>query len=346
MKTLQNLIAAGMLLFVITISAHAQTNDAQMLVKQGIQLHDQGKYPEAIDKYQQALKLEPHNMQAEFELAFSMYSSGKGNDAIPHLEKIIKDPTDVALAAQASDILGSIYDDTQQTDKAIDAYQQGIKLNPKYQRLRYNLSLALLRQSKVTEAAASAIEAIKLDPRHASSQQVYAIALQNQGKDVYALMAYCSFLMLEPQTKRSVTDNQQIQNIIASKYKITGDKSVSVFVKDEKDQDAFTLGTALSLSAAASLEKKNLSQFDILQDELSTVFKVAGELSAKKKDKDFFWTFYVDYFYKLAQSNNMPAFTRLITLAANQQDNLQWFKDNPDKLKALDDWIKNTGRPF
>jgi tetratricopeptide (TPR) repeat protein len=346
MKTFRRLITLCLLAFGITNVAYSQNTDAITLIKQGIQLHDQRKYPEAIDKYQQALKIDPTNMQGEFELSFSLYSSGKGADAIPHLEKVISNPNDVPLAVQACDILGSIYDDTQQADKAIDTYERGIKLDPKYQRLRYNLSLALLRQKKYAGAESSAIEAIKLEPKHASSQQVYAVALQNQGKDAYALMAYCSFLLLEPQTTRSNTDYQQIQNIIQSKYKVTGDKAVTVYVKENKDSDAFALESGLALTAVASLENKKKSQTELLQDELTTLFRIAGELSAKKKGKDFFWLFYADYLSELAKSDNMPAFTRLINLSANMQDNAQWFKDNPDKLKALNEWLQSIPRKF
>jgi hypothetical protein len=84
----------------------------------------------------------------------------------------------------------------------------------------------------------------------------------------------------------------------------------------------------------------------MLNEELSDIFTEGGELAAKKKEKDFFWKFYIDYFYKLAQSDNMQAFTRLISLSGFHDDNLKWFKDNGDKLKALSNWVANTKREF
>jgi len=47
------------------------------LIKQGVQLNDQGKYTEAIDKYNEALKLEPENAQANYEMAFHFCHQAK-----------------------------------------------------------------------------------------------------------------------------------------------------------------------------------------------------------------------------------------------------------------------------
>lgn len=341
METLHKFLIAVLFMLMGSVYTFAQT-EAQKLINDGIKLHDQGKYAEAIEKYQQAVKADPANMQAEFEMAYSLFSSGKGNDAIPHLEKVIK--TDVSLSAGAYDLLGSIYDDNKEYDKAANLYKQGIKANPQYQRLYYNLGLSLLRQQKYAEVETYAADALKLDPKHGSSHRLYAVACMGQNKSVAAIIAYCNFLLLEPQTQRSVEAYQQITQIIQSKYKVTGDKNVNVFVQDNKnlDPDMSAAETGLSLAAAsATLEKnKRKTMAAIFEDQLKTIMGITGELSAKKKDKTFFWTFYADYFYKLSQSANMPVFARIVSLTGNQQENLQWFKDHPDDLKALDAWVK------
>jgi tetratricopeptide (TPR) repeat protein len=171
MKTIKRLL----LILVLTYNvAFAQNNeDAKALVRQGVQLHDQGKYAEAIEKYNEALKIDPGNLYADFELSYTLFASGKGSDAIPLLEKVIA--SDSELTAGAYDLLGSIYDNANQSDKAIEAYKAGIKANPQYQRLYYNLGIAYFRKKKYAEAEQSAIQSIKLDPKHASSQRMYAL---------------------------------------------------------------------------------------------------------------------------------------------------------------------------
>ena len=250
---------------------------------------------------------------------------------------------------EAYDLLASIYDDKKDYEKAVSYYQQGIVAFPDYQRLRFNLGISFYRQGKYAEAEEAAIKAIELNPKHASSQRLYALATYKQKKNVRAIMAFCTFLLLEPQTSRSAEAYNYIQTIIQSKYSVdsakNGKTSVTIYVQDNKDgADDAAFETFLSLIAASPTldENKNKSAIVLLNDELSSIFEEGGELAAKKADKDFFWKFYVPYFYKLAKSDNMPAFTRLISLSGYHDENLKWFKENSDKLESLKKWAADT----
>ncbi|MDB5132529.1 MAG: lipoprotein NlpI [Mucilaginibacter sp.] len=91
-----------------------------------------------------------------------------------------------------------------------------------------------------------------------------------------------------------------------------------------------------------SAQQKKLTGTDLLQDELKNIFTITGELSQKKTDKGFFDKFYADYFYKLVQSNNMPAFTRAINAGA--PENAAWINDHPQYMNDLYMWAKTTER--
>ena len=320
MKTYKPYLLA-FIFFLLTRAAFSQANNAGSLIKEGIKFHDAGKYTDAIDKYKEALKLEPDNSTALYELSYSLYSSQKGKEAIPYLEKIISSKEKMG---GAYDLLGNIYDDGNEPDKAIEIYRQGITIDPEYQRLHFNIGITYYRQKRYNEATDALSVALQLDPNHASSHRMYAMAAQQLNNGVDAIMAYCNFLILEPQSQRSAGAFDNIKQIISSKATKTGEKSISVTVTDHKDGDAdrFAMETMLSLSAASSFESNpGKGPVDILQDQLKNIFLVAGELSSKKKNKTFFWTFYADYFYKLAKSNNMPAFTRLISLSGYKDEN-------------------------
>src|ERR1700748_904740 len=109
MNFLNNFLA-GCMVLLFTLSAQAQNPDAQSLIKQGIELHNAGKYDEAIAKFGEVLKTDPENGYANYETAFSLYASKKGTDAVPYLDKAVK--TDNQKLAVASYVLlGSIYDE-------------------------------------------------------------------------------------------------------------------------------------------------------------------------------------------------------------------------------------------
>ncbi|WP_184545945.1 tetratricopeptide repeat protein [Mucilaginibacter sp. FT3.2] len=340
MKTYHNFLFL-LLLIVFSPAAFGQANNAaKALVDQGVALNDSGKYDKAIAKYNEAIKTYPDYPTAYYELGYTLFSTGKEKDAIPYLEKVLKlDPK----SAGAYDMLGSIYDDSKQFDKAIDYYKKGIEVNPNYQRLYYNLSISYLRQKKYAESESYAIQAIKLQPKHASSQRAYAMATFNENKRGVSLLAWCSFLLLEPQTKRSTEAYNYVHYIINYGIKSTGEKNVNITVSTN-DMDSGNFMMPISVLAATT-DKKGLSRTDSLSLQLKSLFEVSGGFTGKKEDA-FYKNYFSEYFKKLAETDNMQAFARLISIGAYQDENLQWFKDNNAKLSALDAWVTATKREF
>lgn len=109
-------------LLVIAFYAKAQgTSDAVELVKQGIQLNSQGKYPEAMEKYNEALKIDSNSVQANYQMGFTLLAAGKGSEAVPYVEKAIKGNGSATLTAASYALLGSIYDEDHQTQLRLSA---------------------------------------------------------------------------------------------------------------------------------------------------------------------------------------------------------------------------------
>lgn len=339
MKTIRILL---LFLMIAPGAAMAQNNeDAKALVKQGVQLHDQGKYAEAIAKYNEALKIDPGNLYADFELSYTLFASGKGGDAIPYLEKVIA--SNSSLTAGAYDLLGSIYDNSGQSEKAIDAYRSGIRANPQYQRLYYNLGITYSRIRKYPEAEQNAIQAIKLDPTHGSSQRMYALVNFHQDKRVPALLGFCSFILLEPNTARSAEAYNNILHILQGGVLKDANGKTTILLSSKDNTEINSLNLSLSV-IAISAQNKKLTGPDLFEYELKSIFELAGQLSEKKADKDFFWKYYADYFYKLAQSPNMPAFARLVS--GSTPESTQWIKDHPQQMNDLYTWVRTTERGF
>lgn len=333
-------------LAVITLNVFAQDKGSiGDLIKEGVQLNDQGKYAEAIAKYNEALKIDPENAQANYEMGFTQVQSGKGNDGIPYAEKAIEKSNSPQLKAACYDMLGSIYDNDHQTQKAIEAYKNGIQVNPKYQRLYYNLGLTYFRNKQFAEAETNATEAIKLDPKHASSLRMYALVTFHQNKRVNALMGFCSFLLLNPQGPQAAEAFGNIQHIFQGGILKNASGKNTIILSPKGNQENEAMNLAISMAAVTGKNKK-LTGMDLLQYELKSIFTIAGETIEKKTDKDFYDKFFADYFYKLAKSDNMPAFTRLVSLSANKDANTKWMSEHEEQVKALDNWAASTPREF
>jgi tetratricopeptide (TPR) repeat protein len=261
-----------------------------------------------------------------YKAALALVDAGKGPEGIPYLEKVLK--TQSAYTNAAYSLLGSIYDKNNQPEKAIAIYNDGLKAYPKDQNLYFNLGIADFRAKLYADAELAAIEAIKLDPKHANSQRLYGLVTFHQNKRLNALMAFCSFLLLEPNGSKSDEAATNLQSILkGGVLKADGPGKLSPAQAAENAKL-----NAIITGAIASGQAKSLMGTTLLEYQLKTIFTQAGQVSARKANQTFFDKFYADYFYKLAQSGNVPAFAKLI---AN--------KEVDDKLM---DWIKGAERGF
>jgi tetratricopeptide (TPR) repeat protein len=298
------------------------------LIKQGQELNQQKNYTGAIEKYKSALQLEPENARANYEMAFALYSSGKGAEGIPYLEKAIKANTNAQLSAGAYSLLGSIYSGANQLQKSIAAYSNGIKADSTNQRLYYNLGIAQYRAKQYGDAEKIFINALKLDTGYAASQRMYALVTFHQNKRAQALLGFCRFLMLEPNTTQSAEAYGNLQNILnGGSLKPEPGYKPSLATKTSADYQNKLLAKALSGFAT----RRYASPSDLLTAQFKAVFTA---LSAMPKDKYYF----ADFFYKLSQTEHLPTFARLISQKAHPE-NAKWLKENADKVTAFEKWV-------
>lgn len=272
---------------------------------------------------------------ANHQKALALYNSANPAEGIPYLESILQ--TNSTIKPAVYDLLGNIYDKTQQPEKAIESYKEGIKLDPAYQTLHFNLGIAYFRSKKYADAELSAIEAIKLDPKHANSQRLYGLVTFHQNKRVNALLAFCSFLLLDPQNQRAEEAYTNMQSILSG----------GVLKTEAAAKDATTLALNNGLATIIAAGKtKNLQGLSLLEYQLKNVFIKAGQLSAKKTNKTFFDNYYAGYFYKLAQSSQFSTFVKLVSLSGEKGAYEKWQQNSSQQVTMLDDWLKATQRNF
>jgi tetratricopeptide (TPR) repeat protein len=345
MKTCHFIILALFIMLPACVFAQ-KTDEAKKLVDQGIALNDSGKYDQAIAKYKQAMLADSTYPNSYYESGYTLFSSGKEKEAIPYLEKLLHvDPN----AGGGYDMLGSIYDDANQPDKAIEYFKKGIEVNPEYQRLHFNIAITYYKIGKFAESENAAIDAIKLDPKHASSHRIYGMALYAQHKESLAILPLCNFLMLQPKSNLA----GPIYNLIDSTFKQQSSKNIVLTTDDIKGKDISPLALSkISLNLAVitkdSLMKRgDMKPVDQMMIQLKMLFTFTGNISKKMPDsRDFFWKYYADYFSKLAQSDNMLTFTHYITLNIYNSENVAWFKEHDTSIKDFSKWLDDTKRSF
>jgi len=103
MKSLLKILLSLAIIIKFSVVLAQNGDDDQLLNKQAVQLNKEGKYAEAVEKYMQALKIDSSNVYANYGIAYSLLASGKGNEGIPYLKKVINANT--KLTALAYDLL-------------------------------------------------------------------------------------------------------------------------------------------------------------------------------------------------------------------------------------------------
>jgi tetratricopeptide (TPR) repeat protein len=311
-------------------NATAQSNTSG-LIKQGIEFNNQKKYGEAADSYKAALAIEPENPQANYQMAFTLFSVGKNAEALPFIDKATKAPNPKFTAAAYS-LMGSIYQGSGQLPNAVTAYQNAIKADPANQRIYYNLGVAYFKGKQYTEAEGSFETALEKDSGDAGSWRMYALATFHQNKRAQALLGFCSFLLLEPNSAKSSEAFGNLQNILQQgTLKPEPGYKPSAITKGLADYQNQTLKKAL----AGPAKQKHPSAVDELAAQLGAVFK---GLSSIPSDKYYSWYVLVDYFGKLAATDNMPAFARYISQSA-KPESVKWLKENAAKANGLISWL-------
>jgi Ca-activated chloride channel homolog len=156
----------SLLLILTMLLSHAQ-QDAKNLYY-GNKFYDSGKTFESTDMYRQALKENPYNQKAHFNLGNSLYKNaliikdskedfvqgGKKikpdsmanlvfDEAAQSFAQVANSVSDRDTLHQAWHNIGNCYLQKKEYQQAVDAYKKSLKLDPKDEETRYNLAYAL-----------------------------------------------------------------------------------------------------------------------------------------------------------------------------------------------------------
>jgi len=311
------------------------------LLKQGIAFHDLGNYDEAIKIYKQVLEINPDNLSAIHEIAFSYYSKKDLENSLKY--GIIGLQYSSPERYQFYTITGNVLDDMGKTEEAIDVYEEGISQFPGIYLQYFNAGVAYEKLNKPEKAEKSYISAISIEPGHASSFLALSNLYIKEGKQLPALLTICRFLLLEPDSHRSVTALDKLDMIMKSGIeKKDKDVHITQFATKENEYPYAIIEMALKFMAAASLteEAKDMPIFntDSLGYDLSSIFQMLDE---DKKYNDFTGDFLFPYYSALLKSGNAQAFMFYIQQKSGRRGIEKWLNENEAKLDSLAEFENN-----
>jgi len=161
----------------------------------GTALFQKGQVDDAIQQYQNALKIYPRYAAVYYNIGNALLQKGQVDDAIRQFQDALKINPNYAAAYTN---LGNALLQKGQLDEAIQQCQNALKINPNVAAACYNIGTALLRKGQVDEAIQQFQNALKIDPNYAEAYNNLGTALFKKGRKEEALAQFQEALRLKP----------------------------------------------------------------------------------------------------------------------------------------------------
>lgn len=342
-------IAITVLLFLTTFQTFAQTDRAAKLIDEGVALYDKGKYQEAIDKYNQSYQLDSNSIVLFAEMAMT-YLALKDFDNTENIcqRAIAKFPDNKGLKNIYS-TYGNSLDYRQKPEEALKIYMAGLTKFPDYYMLHFNKGITEYGLKRNYDARTSFQNAIKTNPKHASSYYFLGIIEDNFGNRIPAILTLSRFLILEPKGKRAEKILPYLTDRVNNMYyqvKTGNSTSTMSSAKTRNDTTSSSFEKVefgiLSIETTSSLFPDNEKKTDLEKFEIKsqTIFEY---LKAYKKDNSgFYWDFLAPYFIELESQKYVKTFTYYINYyVTDNKDVEKWVKKNEKDVEKFYNWSKN-----
>jgi tetratricopeptide (TPR) repeat protein len=313
-------------------------------VETGIEFHDNKEYDKAINTYKIALDIAPNSSLVNYELALSFREAQQYDSAIKYSDKVIE--LNKQFVSDAYMIKGSSQDYAGKLKESIETLEKASRKYKDNYLLFYSLGLTLFKDENYSKSEEAIINAIKINPDHASSHLLLATVNLQKNQTVPSLLGLYYFLLLEPNSERSTTAYNMLRSQLTTGVQSDPDDptKISIYMDpDPKTDEAFKAAElSIKLRAAASLseDNKDKTEEEIFLNTTKSLFGLLGELKTKKT-KGFYWDGYVDFFSQLSKTDYMETYCHYISFGNNQKST-DWLMANKPQLKKFGEWLENT----
>jgi tetratricopeptide (TPR) repeat protein len=325
-----------------------QTNKekAFALGNEAIELMDNGEIKKSLTLLEEAKKLDPENIDYPYEMAYAYYSKGDYKKAAGILEslKSHKDAKDVLYQ-----LLGNSYDMMGKTDKAFDAYDQGLSKFPNSGRLYLEKGNVYWNKKEYIKALPFYEEGVKADPNFPSNYFRLAKIYCHSTEEVWGMIYGEIFMNLERNSQRTIeiskllydTYKSEITVVEEGKYSISFSKNSNMMnvIIDDTSKINLNIPFGMAYETALSFSMVNVTVIDINSlDRIRQSF-VDYYFSSQK---EAFPNVLFDYQKKIKDAGHMEAYNHWILMKGDEASFGVWQKQNEDKWNAFIDWFNEN----
>lgn len=343
---------------VVFITLKAQNKTVQQLIQEGLELHDSAEYKKAIEKYKEALEIDPKSMLATYEMSLS-YLELKDYQNASELSTKIINSNNQELSVGAYAVKSEAFAGMNKVDEAITLLLEGLEKNGEGYQLHFNLAVNYYKKRDIENALIHVKKAIDFDKTHSGAFILYAYALNDKGLWLQSILSFQVFLLLEPDSRRSKNAFEEMLRTM--RIRSVADEPIErSFIQQQlmRNQPEKTdpaseippLGMEEGLNRnfvyhAITTTLDSLKQTPE-EENLYNTFKIVNKTIIEILEREnnstkegVFWHFYTPFFSQIVHSDYYDTYCRYISVSYFPES-YEWWQNNPEEAENFIIWFE------
>lgn len=332
---------------------HAQQSTVELLIKEGIELHDSAQYTQAIEKFESALRINPKSNLALYELSLTYLKLKEYDKTLEYSTKVINS-NDRSLLVGAYAVKSEALAETGKIDTAIEILNEGLEKNGESFMMHFNLALNYYKKNDLDKTVEHVSRAIELDKTFGGAFLLHAYAQRDKGMWIRSIYSFQMFLLLEPDSRRAheaFAEMLQVMYINKSTdepversfFQMQMMKNGQYQIERPSDVATGLNGAVVFDSIQTVLEKLPESKsesdtFNAFMEVNRTILETVNK-DSEVQFNDSFWSFYHPFFTSILKSNYYETFCRYISVSYFSES-LQWWEENQIEAKNFINWFE------
>jgi tetratricopeptide (TPR) repeat protein len=332
------------LLCLLVLAVCAETNKEIALKKgmEAVKLMDQGKLDESIKLLKEAQKIDTEEINYPYEIAYAHHLKKDTKEALRIVEGLVKKS---GATERIFQMLGNLYDDQGNAEKALETYDAGLTKFPKSGPLHLEKGNVYWNKKDMDKAVPFYEKGIEVNPAFSSNYYRSARAYMGSKEKVWGIMYGEIFMNLERGSKRTQEMSELLYKTYQRSISFNSEASVGVnfcqqvFAVKETDKakknielpfcNLYETNMLLSVISSKAIDIDELSKIRSLF--IENYFKMSG---GNPKPNILF-----EYQKNLQKLGHLDAYNHWLLMKGDEDGFDKWHKANPERWNAFVEWF-------